>query len=98
MRLIIYFGSYEYHFVHTNKLAKCHHRMALPLRPLSVHGAPFSVPRSTHLHVICVTKEDSKMKSMPGFVLRPCAFYCFRASSEDLEQLSRPSSQTTWLK
>eukprot|EP00983_Pelagomonas_calceolata_P122853 1160944-Pelagomonas_calceolata.AAC.18 len=44
--------------------------MALPLRPLSVHGAPFSVPRSTHLHVIGVTKEDSKMKCMPcSFVL-----------------------------
>eukprot|EP00983_Pelagomonas_calceolata_P011408 367717-Pelagomonas_calceolata.AAC.1 len=31
--------------------------MALPLRPLSVHGAPFSVPRSTHLLVIGVTNR-----------------------------------------
>eukprot|EP00983_Pelagomonas_calceolata_P062330 1147253-Pelagomonas_calceolata.AAC.1 len=32
------------HGEHMNKLAKHHHWMALPLRPLSVHGAPFSVP------------------------------------------------------
>eukprot|EP00983_Pelagomonas_calceolata_P046979 1140417-Pelagomonas_calceolata.AAC.2 len=33
------------HGEHMSKLAKHHHWMALPLRPLSVHGAPFSVPR-----------------------------------------------------
>eukprot|EP00983_Pelagomonas_calceolata_P086012 1156673-Pelagomonas_calceolata.AAC.1 len=53
--------------------------MALPMRPLSVHGALLSVPRylhlnlgkraekhstSTHLLVIGLTKEDFKMKSM----------------------------------
>eukprot|EP00983_Pelagomonas_calceolata_P005019 164179-Pelagomonas_calceolata.AAC.1 len=48
---------------HTNKLAKYHQWMVRPLKPLSVHGAPFSVPRSTHLNVIDVTK-DSKMKNM----------------------------------
>eukprot|EP00983_Pelagomonas_calceolata_P024369 766634-Pelagomonas_calceolata.AAC.1 len=84
------------HGEHTYKLAKYHHWMALPLRPLSVHGTPFYVPRylhldlgkralrniarlrlhahtfrvetslwSTHLLVIGMTKEDSKMKSMP---------------------------------
>eukprot|EP00983_Pelagomonas_calceolata_P068352 1149889-Pelagomonas_calceolata.AAC.3 len=35
------------HGEHTNKTAKYHHWMALPLRPLFVHGAPFSIPRST---------------------------------------------------
>eukprot|EP00983_Pelagomonas_calceolata_P079906 1154903-Pelagomonas_calceolata.AAC.8 len=32
------------HGEHMNKIAKYHHWMALPLRPLSVHGAPFYVP------------------------------------------------------
>eukprot|EP00983_Pelagomonas_calceolata_P043116 1138774-Pelagomonas_calceolata.AAC.1 len=49
----------------TNKSAKHHHWVALPLDPLSVHGAPFSVPRSIHLSGIGGTKEDSKMKNMP---------------------------------
>eukprot|EP00983_Pelagomonas_calceolata_P129221 1161588-Pelagomonas_calceolata.AAC.3 len=34
-----------------NKLAKHHHWTALPLKPLSVHGAPFSVPRYLHLEL-----------------------------------------------
>eukprot|EP00983_Pelagomonas_calceolata_P069472 1150372-Pelagomonas_calceolata.AAC.1 len=34
---------------HTNKLAKYHHWMAFPFKPLPVHGAPFSVPRYLHL-------------------------------------------------
>eukprot|EP00983_Pelagomonas_calceolata_P087435 1156959-Pelagomonas_calceolata.AAC.1 len=64
---------------HTNKLAKYHHWMALPLRPLSVHGAPFSVPRSKLMRLI---------------VLFPISWIFF----VQLEQLSRPSSQATWLK
>eukprot|EP00983_Pelagomonas_calceolata_P018736 588430-Pelagomonas_calceolata.AAC.1 len=35
------------HGEHTNKLAKYHHWMALPSRPLSFHGTPFSVPTRT---------------------------------------------------
>eukprot|EP00983_Pelagomonas_calceolata_P047075 1140457-Pelagomonas_calceolata.AAC.2 len=33
----------------TNKLAKHHRWVALPLKPSSVHGTPFSVPRCLHL-------------------------------------------------
>eukprot|EP00983_Pelagomonas_calceolata_P059234 1145836-Pelagomonas_calceolata.AAC.1 len=71
--------------------------MALPLRPLSVHGAALSVLRGTHLHVIGVTKEDSTMKKhaistlMRHIVLFPNSWMFFVR----LEQLSRPSSQTT---
>eukprot|EP00983_Pelagomonas_calceolata_P064945 1148376-Pelagomonas_calceolata.AAC.1 len=94
------------HGEHTNKVAKHHHWMTLPLRPLSVHGAPFSVPNSIRLSVIGATKEDSKMKSIlwkfPSthriYMDESGAFYYSQASSEDLEQLSRPSSQSTWLK
>eukprot|EP00983_Pelagomonas_calceolata_P083578 1156188-Pelagomonas_calceolata.AAC.1 len=49
----------------TNKLAKYDRWMALPLRPLSFHGAPFPVPRGTHLLVTGINKEDSRMKNMP---------------------------------
>eukprot|EP00983_Pelagomonas_calceolata_P029192 914999-Pelagomonas_calceolata.AAC.1 len=35
------------HGEHASKLAKCHHWMALPLKPLSFHGVPFSIPRSS---------------------------------------------------
>eukprot|EP00983_Pelagomonas_calceolata_P038197 1136704-Pelagomonas_calceolata.AAC.1 len=51
------------HGEHTNKYAKYHHWMALPLRPLPVHGAPFPVPRYLYLD-LGATKEDSKMKNM----------------------------------
>eukprot|EP00983_Pelagomonas_calceolata_P080486 1155164-Pelagomonas_calceolata.AAC.1 len=37
------------HGEHTNKIAKCHHWVALPLKPLPVHGEPFSVPRYLYL-------------------------------------------------
>eukprot|EP00983_Pelagomonas_calceolata_P077883 1154053-Pelagomonas_calceolata.AAC.1 len=37
------------HGEHTNKLAKYHHWVAAPLKPLSVYGAPFSVTSCLHL-------------------------------------------------
>eukprot|EP00983_Pelagomonas_calceolata_P028298 886718-Pelagomonas_calceolata.AAC.1 len=37
-------GTRDVQVTHMLYAAKYHHWMALPLRPLSVHGAPFSVP------------------------------------------------------
>ena len=42
-------GTLTEHNEHVNKLAKYHRWMALPLKPLSANGAPFSVPRYLHL-------------------------------------------------
>eukprot|EP00983_Pelagomonas_calceolata_P062038 1147112-Pelagomonas_calceolata.AAC.2 len=37
------------HSEHTNRLANYHHWVALPLKPLSIRGASFPVPRPLHL-------------------------------------------------
>eukprot|EP00983_Pelagomonas_calceolata_P054873 1143889-Pelagomonas_calceolata.AAC.1 len=101
------------HGEHTNKLAtgKYHHWMALPLRPLSVHGAPFSVPiylyldlgkhmlRNTarfRLHAHTLRVESSLWQEHMSECDR-----CDQGGLQDekhLEQLSRPSSLSTWLK
>eukprot|EP00983_Pelagomonas_calceolata_P114614 1160112-Pelagomonas_calceolata.AAC.9 len=85
------------HGKHTNKLAKYHQWMALPLRPLSVHGAPFSVPRYLHLdlgkHVLRniarFRLHAHTLKCHVPLFLRSCALYYSQASSENLEQLEQ---------
>eukprot|EP00983_Pelagomonas_calceolata_P120396 1160703-Pelagomonas_calceolata.AAC.6 len=56
---------------HTSRSAKYHHWMALPLRPWSVHGAPFSVPRCNQGGL-----QDEK------HAMFLCAFYYSQARSE----------------
>eukprot|EP00983_Pelagomonas_calceolata_P047659 1140746-Pelagomonas_calceolata.AAC.2 len=110
--------------------------MALPLRPLSVHGAPFSVPRYLHLELGKHMLRNKARFCLHAHTLRvetslwqehTSASSCDRCDQEGLqdekhavfhcscdpalssilklalrmfllEQLSRPSSQTTWLK
>eukprot|EP00983_Pelagomonas_calceolata_P132541 1161877-Pelagomonas_calceolata.AAC.4 len=81
------------HGEHMNKLAKYHHWMALPMRPLSAHGTPFPVPRSTHQLVIGVTKENFKMKHAVFL----CTFYYSQASSEDVIHFLHKQTNETYL-
>eukprot|EP00983_Pelagomonas_calceolata_P002512 84570-Pelagomonas_calceolata.AAC.1 len=70
------------HGEHTNKLAKYHHWMALPMRSLSVHGAPFSVPKLIVLTLLVVEGLDFQSFSyhpalflVVGPVFFPCLPY-----------------------
>eukprot|EP00983_Pelagomonas_calceolata_P013823 442808-Pelagomonas_calceolata.AAC.1 len=64
------------HGEHMNKLAMYHHWMALPVRPFTVHGVPFSVPRYLHLDLGKHMLRDIARFHWSGY--RPL---CFRSAA-----------------